>query len=118
MQASAKRSMRVLPWVPSLVSQIFSQRVYIRGVVFADAFLLLHAPLLQCCHSLTWKNPSCARFSPSCRCCALRSRGFCLIAAFLFLCTKTHVVTFVVHFWLRLRPKLQKRGLRVIFLTF
>ena len=40
---------------------------------FSSCDVLLHAPLLQCCLSLTWKTPSCARFSPSCRCCALRS---------------------------------------------
>ena len=88
MQTYAKRSMRVLPWVPYLVSQIFSQRVYIRG-----SFLLL---LMCCCMPLSFSAavPSLRKIRSAQgfrRCCALRSRGFCLIAAFLFLCTKTRV---------------------------
>ena len=86
-------------------------------MVFAAFYVLLPVFLLQFCFSLTSKTPPCARFSHSSRCCARRRRGLCLIFA-LFKKTRLSVARdSVVLFWLRLGPKLEKRGLRGEFLT-
>ena len=74
--------------------------------------------LLQCCFSLTSKTPPFARFSHSSRCCARRRRGLCLIFASFKKTRRNRARYSVVLFWLRLGPKIEKRGLRGVFLTW
>ena len=81
----------VLALTPWGEVRLFHLAGSLSGVVVAAFYVLLPAPLLQCCFSLTSKTPSCARISHSSRCCARRRRGFCLIFALLKNTTESHV---------------------------